>query len=662
MTATLRLLVLAFSFGVLSAACLAPVNEGPPVSLEKGSGGSVDAGHLKDDVGAGLEPLTCTAGAWCWQHPTPQGQPLNTVFAVSSTEAWALGDHGATVHFVNGVWTAVKPITDLSLSRAWGTDGTNIWAVGQKVVRSQIAESALVHFDGTRWSTVPHGALPAIVDVTGSASGELWLLTAGTSTTIKPVLQRWNGTAFVETTPLPAGLEAKSVCVRSANEVWVTVADDRNSWPFALYRWNGTTWSLVHRLPAGSSRRFDSRVMCPADGIAVAQVFEFDSGKYAFLEARGDRVSFGAAPRGGALLRSAHGEVFSFDFRAASQWTATGWQPRFTLAADESMFSVAFDFIGGAGWLAKGSPTLSSWSGSAFTPSTSPVGTLRAFVSPGAAQDPVAVFGDGSWGRRSTAGWVFSATPTLSTGQPLRVAQAFSLPGGDAWLVGNAIAKYDATAQTLTPVLTPMTGGFTAIDGTDEATMWVVADRQVLRFDGRQWVAPTVPLPEIDGVRPGGVTFVAVEVRSATDVVLLGIEGGDLNTSVIYQWDGTAWSGTSSFGSGFAALERDSAGQLYIVDGDLVKKRAPGAREWTTMGRVSGSVLRLRVDATDHLEAVLRSDKGLGLSRWNATEARFVLEAPEVPLEGATDLMRGSGGATWALGSFGAVLRYEPPN
>lgn len=646
----------------LSTACLTPVAELPEVvdagSITDAGGEPTDAGTSPLD--AGLTPLSCAPGAWCWQHPTPQGQPLNTVFAVSPTEAWALGDHGATVHFESGVWTALAPIADLTLRHAWGTSGTNIWAIGQRVLNSQAAESALLHFDGTRWATVPHGSLPRIDDVVGSASGEVWTLTASNSTTVKPVLQRWNGTAFVATPALPASLRANSLCVRSATEVWVTVNDDQNSWPFALYRWNGVAWSLVHQLPAGSSRRFDSRVMCPADGVAVVEVFEFDTAKYAYLETRGSQVIFSTAPRGGALLRSAHGEVFSVDSRTVSQWTPTGWQPRFTLASDESMYSVAFDFVGGSGWLTKQTPTVSSWDGSAFVAPANQVGTLRAFVTPGPRQDPSAVFGEGSWGRRSGEAWVFAATPMLSSGRPLHVSQAFSLPGGDAWLVGNAIARFDAATQTITPVLT---GEFTTIDGTDESTLWAVGGREVRRFDGRQWVAPSVPLPDANGLRPANMTFTAVAVRSATDVTLLGndVAGGAFAT-IIYQWDGASWRFTVSFGATLAVLDRDTVGDLYTVEGDTVKKRAPSASTWTPVGRVNGSVQRLRVDGPDQLELVLRTRTGLVLSRWDAAQGRFTQDAPELQLDGAVDLLRGSTTRVWAIGDHGALLRYEPPN
>lgn len=600
------------------------------------------------------------SGSWCWHHPSPQGQPLNTVFAVSQTEAWALGDRGATVHLENGTWTALTPFTDLSLSRAWGTGATDIWAIGAKTRNQRPLDAdELFHFDGSRWRPVAHGSLPRIVDVTGGPSGEVWLLTASDSSTVSPVLHRWNGTAFVASPALPAGLRATSVCVRSVNEVWVTVNDERNSWPFALYRWNGTTWSLVHQLAAGSSRRFDSPVMCPADGVAVAQVFEFNTATYSFLETSGAQVVFNPAPRSGVLRRSAHGEVFSVVGLRASQWTPTGWQPRFTLAPDESVYSVAFDFIGNTGWLAKETPLLSSWNGNEFVAPENATGTLHTFVTPGPGQDPNAVFGDGTWGRRAGDSWFFASTPMLSTGRRLNVSRAFSLPGGDAWLVGNAIAKYDAASQTITPVLT---GEFTAIDGADESTLWAVGGNQVRRFDGQQWVAPSVPLPDAERLRPGNMTFTAVDVRSASDVMLLGndIAGGSF-ASINYHWNGVAWSSVVSFGTTLSVLDRDSAGDLYTVDGSTLKKRAPSETTWATVGELSGSINQLRVGGPGQVEVVLRSQTGVGLHRWDPAQARFTLVAPEAPLENTMDLIQGSR-ATWAVGAFGALLTYEPPN
>lgn len=635
-----------------------------------GGGGGLGGGSAGGSPDGGLVPLACVPGTWCWVSPTPQGQPLHAVLALSATEAWAVGDHGAMQRLRNGVWTAFTPVTDFSLERLWGSGPNDVWAVGRKPSGTSTSVYQLLHFDGATWAVVPHGAVPNVSELTG-AGGEVWLLTYANTTTVAPVLQRWNGSAFVAAPALPAGAEPKSLCVRSATEVWVTASESQSSWPTVLYSWNGASWSVVHRVPAGSSRRFNSRVACPADGVAVAQVFEFDTGSYSTLETRNGAVTFVPLTQYSNLLRTPGGEAYSVSGRLVSKWTPTGWQLRFMLADDESVFSVEFDFAGDTGWLARGNPTLSAWNGSGFVPAQSSLGTLQAFAAPVGVnpQDPTAVFGDGTWGRRSGNAWTFAATPALSTGSPLHVSRAFSLPSGDAWLAGNALAKYDSVAQTVTVAVTPASGFFDAIDGSDATTLWAVGDdSKVLRFDGQQWVAPSVPLPTVvDGLTLTDVTFTAVDVASANDVVLLGNDpAGGRFVSIFYRWNGSAWSTTMSSGTTLSLFARDTLGDFYVVDGDTVKRRAPGATTWTTLGPVSGSVSRMTVFGPNEVELVVRTSTGLSVWEWDSDQQRFTLNERELSFAGAMDIVRGAlknGRPTyWGAGGFGAVLRYEPAN
>jgi hypothetical protein len=591
------------------------------------------------------------------------------VFAASATEAWAVGEGGAMLRLLNGTWTAMRPVTNFSLRALSGSGPNDVWAIGQRQDAYQ-----LLHFDGARWAVVPHGALPVVLDVNASASGETWLMTVARTSTIKAVLQRWNGATFVDAPPLPAGLEAKALCVRSANEVWVTVGDAQNSFPIALYVWDGVAWSLVHRV-AVSSSRFDSAITCPADGVLVARVFDFDTSTTSFLEVRNRQVTFSAAAPSSSmpLIHSPHGDAYLVEGQAVSQWTPTGWQQRFTLGSDESPYTVRFDFFGASGWLAKGTPMVSSWNGSNFVSPPQTLGWLRAFVAPPGVnpQDPIAVFGDGVWARRAGSAWQFAVTPTLSSGTALKVNRAFSLVGGDAWLAGDALARYDAAAQTITPVVTPSSGEFLAIDGSDATTLWAVGTRaKVLRFDGQQWVAPSVAPPVVvDGLTLDYLDFSAVDVRSADDVVLLGNDpAGGRFVSVFYRWDGVSWSTTLTSGVTLSKFDRDTQGTLYVVESDsVVKKRAASATTWSTVGTVAGSITRLRVYGPDEIELVVRTDAGLGLFRWDADRQRFSLKGAPLDSYGALDVVPGaplqSGRETfWSVGMLGAVLRFESSN
>ncbi|MDP2274692.1 MAG: hypothetical protein Q8N23_05635 [Archangium sp.] len=112
-------------------------------------------------------------------------------------------------------------------------------------------------------------------------------------------------------------------------------------------------------------------------------------------------------------------------------------------------------------------------------------------------------------------------------------------------------------------------------------------------------------------------------------------------------------------------FDRDSVGDLYVVEGNEVKKRAPGSTTWATVGSVDGWVSRIRVYGPDEIELVVRSEEGIARYRWDSDRRAFSLQGKGLGFSGANDLVHGestsAGGATyWSPGSGGAVLHFEP--
>lgn len=672
---------------VFSSGCLTAVGENPIGAIDAGNrtpdagqvdaGSNPDAGHTTDagtftGDGGALTPLTCAPGRWCWQHPSPQpGQALESVFVVNANEAWAGGTRGALSHLKNGQWTAMTPFLDFPIVSLWGTSGNDMWAVARK---SFGGASRLIHFTETSWNLVSHGTNPNISNLAGSADGELWILTYADTTLIPSELKRWNGTEFVAVTSLPAGFVPNSVCVRSATEAWVVASDANNSHPLHLLRFDGTTWSQVHSFTPGSSSRFNSRVGCPADGVAVVTAFNFNQGAYDYFEVKNGQTSFTPAPVGVVLMLSPHNDVFAVDGRAVSQWTPSGFSPRFTLGNTESPYSTDFDFVGSTGWLANLTPVLSSWNGAQFTPAWQRFGSVQTFVAPlpsPNANDPVAVFGSGTFGTRTGASsWSFGMLPNVAGGDALSVVDAFVLPNGDAWLVGNAIARFTASSQNVTPVV--QLGGFERlndIDGTDANNLWAVGtDAKVYRFTGSQWAQPAIGLPtSVDGVSLSSLTLTKVDVRGPNDVMILGDDpAGGRFLSIFFKWDGVSWEAMSSAGATLSHFDRDTAGTLYTIEGSTVKRREWTDTMWTTIGEVPGSPMRLRVYGRDEIELVSRIDSGATLFQWDMDRMAFDPDVTPLAFDGVLDIVPGApttGGRStyWASGSDGAVLRFESP-
>ncbi|MDP3277336.1 MAG: hypothetical protein Q8Q09_19265 [Deltaproteobacteria bacterium] len=615
-----------------------------------------------------VQPVTCAPGAWCWQHPRPQGHAINAVYTASAREAWAVGDHGAVMHWLEGAWSEVASGTDIALHGVWGSSGDDVWAWG--TTSGSDTRSVLLHREGGRFVSVPFGLLPRINSFAASARDNVWIATAGNS---DAALLRWNGSAFVTAPAMPAGVRPVTLCTRSAGEVWATTNTSRDSFAIAIHRWDGATWREVMRAPQGE--RFSSPIVCPAEGVALAEYFVFDAGETTYIEVRegrvgGDMLPLGRSPR---LFRTAHNEAYFANASEGTRWTPAGWERRFVLDGQTSVFSINFDFLldASAGWFARGTPTPVRWTGMRFdTESARETPALGVFFGP-EGQEPSAVFGAGVWGRREENRWVFSELGLGNDGMVATIQDLWSPSADSAWLVGSTgvIARYDARAGTVQPAMLEPGGAWLDVDGSDAQNVWAVGENAAivrLSADGR-WVAPPVALPtEVDGVRLTSLTLTAVDVRSANDVLVLGNDpAGGRFVTVLFRFDGTRWVSELAVPGGgtLAGMARGLDGTVYLAGGNTLQSRPAAGGMWTMLPTVEGSVQRLQRGPMGAIEAavLLGPERGrTQLFSLAAGSTRMVPVGVPVVAEGIAQIRRGAGAALWAAGASGAILRYAP--
>lgn len=202
------------------------------------------------------------------------GSILNSVVAISPTDAWAVGqglnnDANQLValieHWDGTSWHEVKTPTPLGAAQ-WLTgvsaDGpSDVWAVG--VDDSTLtAHTLTVHFGGSGWKIV---ASPT--DINGTPENDLFAVTVispadvwavGMETNVndqnfrRPLLLHWTGTAWnLVSAPNPGteGTGTFGVAALSPDDVWVvgeTFQAAVNA-PFTTYaaQWNGSKWTQV---------------------------------------------------------------------------------------------------------------------------------------------------------------------------------------------------------------------------------------------------------------------------------------------------------------------------------------------------------------------------------------------------------------------------------
>ncbi len=96
------------------------------------------------------EPLLpCADRTLCTQTKT-QNNRLWSVWAISSTDAWAVGDASTVLHWDGKTWTPNNTGIPggISLSSVWASAPDDVWAVGG----TTLSLGYIFRFDGTRWN------------------------------------------------------------------------------------------------------------------------------------------------------------------------------------------------------------------------------------------------------------------------------------------------------------------------------------------------------------------------------------------------------------------------------------------------------------------------------------------------------------------------------
>jgi hypothetical protein len=218
--------------------------------------------------------------AWSIVHTpnfslTPgSGSTLNSVVALSPTDAWAVGqglnnDANQLValieHWNGASWHEVKtptPPGDVQwLTGVSAGSPSDIWAVG--VDDTSASEQTLTaHFNGSTWTIVPSpnpvsgNSQNDLSAVTVISPGDAWAVGAETNVDNQnfrlPLILQWNGAAWSQVTAPNPGTEGTGtygVAALSSNDVWAVgeTYEAAVGAPFTTYaaQWNGTQWTQV---------------------------------------------------------------------------------------------------------------------------------------------------------------------------------------------------------------------------------------------------------------------------------------------------------------------------------------------------------------------------------------------------------------------------------
>jgi len=185
---------------------------------------------------------------------------LNAVVAISSTDAWAVGqfhrfagtdyDHPLVEHWDGTTWTVMPtphPNLPISLLDGIAASASNdIWAVGYEKDLVSGYQILIEHWDGNAWTIVQDAtSIGWLTSVAAVAPDNVWAV-GSTDYIGKGLILHWNGSTWRRTV-LPDPIFLRDVTVVSDNDVWVVGQlshDGDGDYTYAAH-FDGSMWSQV---------------------------------------------------------------------------------------------------------------------------------------------------------------------------------------------------------------------------------------------------------------------------------------------------------------------------------------------------------------------------------------------------------------------------------
>jgi photosystem II stability/assembly factor-like uncharacterized protein len=484
-----------------------------------------------------------------WNLVMTVAQPLQSVFMVSATDGWAVGDNGAIFHYFAGAWTAFSspiqpPIVLFSVFMISPTDG---WAVGSNGV--------IIHYTAGTWSgpVSPGTTTSSLFSVFMSSSTEGWAVGGGACIQCQETIVHYSGGTW---TALPVNLIPLSpVNQFSLNSVYFTTAAD--GWAVgtagAIVHFDGGNWGSLTSptLNNFTSIHFGPPLtgpINPNDGWAVGNASAADAFEPTIYHWNGfvwtKGVAIGATNDLNGVYMLNGGDVW-----------AVGGGPRPTAscaATPQALCPTILHFMGGS-WNTVTPPPgayrlksifmVSPTEGWAVGEQAGSTGIILHYTVTG---------GVGTWA-------IFPAPSSPSA--PGGLNSVFMLGPNEGWAVGDnsTILHYTVTGgvgtwNDVTVSGTPMLStdaNLTSIFMLSPTSGWAVGGIQasnsfsagpvIIYWDGTKWTpvaTPSIP----GGITPTGhnsATLKSVFCSGPNNCWAAGFPG--ILFATLFHWDGVAW-------------------------------------------------------------------------------------------------------------------------
>ena len=199
--------------------------------------------------------------------------------AISANDIWAVGslltNNGSILnylfeHWDGTAWTATAIRTNDAFLFGVSADATNdVWAVGFTGPENDSSRTLVMHYDGTKWKTVPSPSVGSgaseLNGVVALAPNDVWA--SGFSTPVAPpkqaatldLMEHWDGSSWSVVTSPNVGPKSiyqsnrlEGITAVASNDIWAFgsyfAASGSGHQMTLLLHWDGTSWSIAPSL------------------------------------------------------------------------------------------------------------------------------------------------------------------------------------------------------------------------------------------------------------------------------------------------------------------------------------------------------------------------------------------------------------------------------
>jgi hypothetical protein len=620
--------------------------------------GASDAADASDGRVAFVDPpftipagKVCTADAWCWEYPSPQGNWFHGVWGTSASNVYAVAGFGTIVHFDGANWSGVAlgPADDvIDLGGGASTDRTyafrSVGGSGPNDVWVGGGYGRILHFDGGQWTPKPAPPDFGITSIGSTAPDDAWAVGGRGQT---GTIMHWNGSDWSPVT-LPVDLTSTPLTamrIVAADDIWVTgvkqLAFGENG---LVLHFDGQNWSVPH----GRQGQYNYLGLWADDAsvVLVGQVSAF-----AITDTRtgvGDAATWTVDNVTSLAFFTDIAAITPNDMWATGypapgplHWDGGSWT---AVSGPTNTLSKIWLHDATEGWAVGASGAMRHFDGGSWSPQGSIATSLVGVW--GSANDDVWLVGQqGGFLSGPPAVGVFlhfdgNTIAVDSTVADHAVNSVWGAAANDVWAVGNGgyighrVSSWNAFAS-------PTSTGLNHVHGSASDDVWAVGSAgTILRYAGSSWQA----------------------ITSGTDQPLWSVfaitknDAWAIGEGVVLHWTGSSWDPVDT-GSTQTYRTVWASGPNDVWLGGSTGVRHWNGNTWTTPSDFPfGYILAIRGTSDHDIWATGDNTMHFDGVHWSRSLAPLTQDGFTRGFELWT-----SGSQSWIVGGGGSAIRRIEP-